>query len=159
MYVRYFLIYSFWKLITNDQILKNNINKLAHSSLSVYPISLSDDLKDNVLPKVPNDNLITTDILLSLNFDIIKSCQNFIKHPKILTTNHHEKLDTSKVIYYNFYFYIYYNFPLKIIIFKHFLRIIKNLINLIIDNNNNFIKSLLPVIKLNLTSKNKIKND
>ncbi|XP_044013837.1 putative uncharacterized protein DDB_G0282133 [Aphidius gifuensis] len=98
MYVRYFLIYSFWKLITNDQILKNNINKFAHSSLSIYPISLSDDLKDNVLPKVPNDNLITTNILLSLNFDIIKSCQNFIKHTKILTTKQQsEKLDTSKL--------------------------------------------------------------
>lgn len=82
MYVRYLLIYRLWIKINDKSLNKNNILKKAQLSLSNDVPSIADYLKDNVLPKVPNQQLITTELLVKLDFNLIKSCDFFFKYLK-----------------------------------------------------------------------------
>ncbi|XP_034941821.1 uncharacterized protein [Chelonus insularis] len=82
MYVRYFLVYRIWKRITKDSNSKNDVNSRALSSLASYPTSLPQYVTDHVLPKVPNNQKVSTRLLLTQHIELEKSCEAFIKFCK-----------------------------------------------------------------------------
>ncbi|XP_063986321.1 uncharacterized protein LOC135167247 [Diachasmimorpha longicaudata] len=82
MYVRYFLIYRIWKRINKGSPMKNDITLRAKKSLHFSPSGLPDYLVDSVLPKVPNTQKITTEMLLTQKFDLERSAENFLKFVK-----------------------------------------------------------------------------
>ncbi|XP_015125061.1 uncharacterized protein LOC107046855 isoform X2 [Diachasma alloeum] len=82
MYVRYFLIYRIWRRINKGSPVKNDITVRARKSLRSSPSTLPEYLIDNVLPKVPNTQKITTEILLTQKFDLERSAENFLKFVK-----------------------------------------------------------------------------
>lgn len=82
MYARYFLIYRIWRRINKGSPVKSKITARAIKSLPLSPSTLSSYLIDRVLPKVPNNQNLTTDVLLTQKFDLEKSAINFLKHVK-----------------------------------------------------------------------------
>ncbi|XP_011314024.1 uncharacterized protein [Fopius arisanus] len=82
MYVRYFLVYRIWKRINKGSPMKDDIAVKAKTSLRSSPPALPEYLVDSVLPKVPNDEKITTEVLLIQKFDLEKSAENFLKFVK-----------------------------------------------------------------------------
>nr|XP_003705583.2 PREDICTED: uncharacterized protein LOC100879194 isoform X1 [Megachile rotundata] len=91
MYLRYFLIYCLWRKINDNVAVKNQITTTALASLGPLPSTFSPSTLEDVLPKVPKNQLKSTETLLQHKFDIKKHCELFLQYCRKSNGSVHQK--------------------------------------------------------------------